>query len=198
MTTDVPQRTADHPIDPDILARWSPRAFDGSTLDDATLATLFEAARWAPSAFNAQPWRFVYAHRGTPEWEALLSALVPRNAAWVQHASVLLFVLSDTLFLAPGQTDPVPATTNSFDAGAAWALLALQAQKLGLHTHAMAGFDRARATEVTGAGDRFRIEAAVAIGRKGDPATLPEPLRAREFPSPRRPLAETAYRGRLP
>ena len=199
MTAPVtPHRSADYPIDPTILARWSPRAFDQSPLTQDVLFTLFEAARWAPSAFNSQPWRFVYALRGTPQWDGLLSALLPFNAAWAQHASALMFILSDTLFTPPGKTEPAPATTASFDTGAAWGVLALQATQLGLHLHAMAGFDRAKAAEVLHSSERFHIEAAVAIGRIGDVETLPEPLRAREFPSSRRPLSEIAFEGILP
>jgi nitroreductase len=191
-------RIADYPIDPTILERWSPRAFDQSPLTSDELFTLFEAARWAPSAFNSQPWRFVYALRDTPEWEQLLSALLPFNAAWAQHASALLFILSDTLFTPPGKTEPQPATTASFDTGAAWGVLALQATRLGLHVHAMAGFDRAHAAEVLHSSARYHIEAAVAIGRIGDADSLPEALRAREFPSPRKPLSEIAFQGILP
>lgn len=191
-------RTTDLPIDADILARWSPRAFDASALDKTTLHTLFEAARWAPSAYNAQPWRFVYALRDTPEWDELLSALLPFNAAWAGQASALLFILSDTQITPPGAKAPVPSGTHSFDAGAAWGLMALQAARLGLYTHAMAGFDRTRATQILGSGEQFHIEAAVAVGRLGDPASLPETLRAREVPSPRLPLDEIAFHARLP
>jgi len=191
-------RLADHPIDPAFLERWSPRAFDGSGLSEEALLTLLEAARWAPSAYNAQPWRFVYGLRGTPPWEALLTTLLAFNLAWAQNASALVYVLSDTLFTPPGKNEPGPATTASFDAGAAWGLLALQATKLGLHAHAMAGFDHGRAAQVLGSGGRYKIEAAIAIGRIGDPASLPEGLRAREFPSPRQPLSEIAFKGALP
>jgi nitroreductase len=191
-------RTADHPIDPAILERWSPRAFDRSEVSEADLFTLFESARWAPSAYNSQPWRFVYALRDTPQWEVLLSALLPFNQAWAQHASALVYILSDSLFTPPGKTEPVPATTASFDTGAAWGVMALQGARLGLHLHAMAGYDRARAAEVLHSGERYRIEAALAIGRIGDVESLPEALRAREFPSPRKPLSEIAFQGTLP
>lgn len=191
-------RSAEHPIDPVILGRWSPRAFDGSALDEATLLSLFEAARWAPSAYNYQPWRFVHARRGRPEWDDLLALLLPFNAGWARQASALVFVLSDRLITLPGKDDPSPSQTASFDAGAAWALLAVQAAKLGLHTHAMAGINHAAAAARLGGGERFRIEAAIAIGRIGDPAQLPEPLQVREFPSDRRPVSELAFRARLP
>jgi nitroreductase len=189
-------RIADHPIDSHILERWSPRSFDSSAITQDELNTLFEAARWAPSAYNHQPWRFAYALRGDAHWDEYVSALLPFNAAWAGKASALLFILSDTLILAPGKTEPQPATTASFDAGAAWGLLALQGTKLGLSTHAMAGFDAARAAQVTGAGDRYKVEVAVAIGRRGDAAALPEALQAREAPSGRLPVSELAFNGK--
>lgn len=183
---------------PHILERWSPRAFDASELSEQELLTLFEAARRAPSAYNWQPWRFVWARRGDTNWAALLDLLLPFNAAWAKEASALVFVLSDREIVAPGASEPQPATTASFDAGAAWALLAVQAHAQGLATHAMAGFDHTRAPGVLGAGDRFKVEAAIAIGRRGPASSLPEALQAREAPSARRPIAETAFAGRLP
>ena len=197
-TLTPPPRQPDYDIDPDILARWSPRAFDGSAIDAETLHTVLEAARWAPSAYNYQPWRFVYELRDGPLWEEFLSILLPFNSAWAKDASALLFVLSDRLVTPPGSTESAPSKTATFDAGAAWSLLALQAAKLGLHTHAMAGFDPESADEKLGTAGRFKVEAAVAIGRLGDPESLPDALRAREFPSPRLPVEEIAFRGRLP
>jgi nitroreductase len=188
-------RTADHPVDDHILARWSPRSFDDTVLTEAELNSLFEAARWAPSAYNYQPTRLAWSLRGDAHWDDYVSALMPFNAAWAGKASALLFILSDRQITAPGKTEPQPATTASFDAGAAWALLALQATKLGLSTHAMAGFDAARAGEVTGAGDRYKVEVAVAIGRRGDVAALPEGLQAREAPSGRLPVSTLAFNG---
>jgi len=190
-------RTSDRPIAPAILDRWSPRAFDDSAIDEATLLTLIEAARWAPSAYNAQPWRFVYGLRGTEAFDALVSALLPFNAAWAEKAGALVYVLSDKLITPPGKTEAVPSGTHGFDAGAAWGYFALQATLHGLHTHAMAGFDPARAAEVIGSGDRYQIHAAVAVGRIGDPASLPAALQAREDPSDRRPLSEIALAGRI-
>jgi nitroreductase len=192
------QRSADHAIDADFVARWSPRAFDASQLTADDLAPLFEAARWAPSAFNYQPWRFAYALRGDAAWDAFLGALLPFNAGWAQAASALVFVLSDTLIVPPGKTEPVPATSASFDAGAAWGYFALQAAKAGLVTHGMGGFNAQLAAAATGAGQRYKVELAVAVGRKGNAASLPEALQAREVPSPRLPLAQLAFAGRLP
>ena len=188
-------RRPDHPVDPLFLDRWSPRAFDGSDMPDEDLLTIFEAARWAPSAFNSQPWRFLYAKTGDANWDRFLSLLIPWNQRWAQSASVLIYVLSDTLPFVDKAGEPASSHSHSFDAGAAWACLALQATRMGYHAHGMSGveFDRARAE--LGVPERFRIEAAAVIGRLGDPAMLDEKMRAREGPSERRPLAEFVHAG---
>jgi nitroreductase len=122
-------RSADHPILPLILDRWSPRAFDPRPVDEATLMTVFEAARWAPSSLNYQPWRFVYAHNGDAEWDTFLGALVPFNQSWASKASVLIYVISDMILESHGARNP--SHSHSFDAGAAWMALALQAHSNG-------------------------------------------------------------------
>lgn len=194
MVSTHPARTTDLPVEQLFLDRWSPRAFDESTISDQDLETLFDAARWAPSAFNWQPWRFLYAKRDSADWDRFLNLLVPFNATWASRASALVFVLSDTLI---GE-DAKPSHSHSFDAGAAWALLALQATRLGFAVHGMTGvdFDKARAELLVP--ERFRIEAAVAIGRQGDKAILPEQLQQREQPSGRKPVAESAFAGNFP
>ena len=144
----MPSRTPDHPVDPLFLERWSPRAFDASTMPDADLMTLFEAARWAPSAFNSQPGRFLYAKRGDENWQRFLSLLIPWNQSWAHSASVLVYIVSDTLpFTDKASGAPARSTTHSFDAGAAWACLALQATKMGYQAHGMSGiqYELARA-----------------------------------------------------
>ncbi|HEX8303111.1 nitroreductase family protein [Sphingomonas sp.] len=191
-------RVADYPIDPNFLRRWSPRAFDGSALTREELLPLFEAARWAPSSFNAQPWRFLYAVRGSAEWDRFLDLLLPFNQVWARQAGALVLILSDTKMVPPQGGDPFPSHSHSFDAGAAWALLALQAHANGLYSHGMTGVDFAAARETLNVPERFRIEAAIAIGRIGDADTLPEPLRAREKPSPRRPVEGSAAAGAFP
>jgi nitroreductase len=191
-------RTADHDLDPIFLNRWSPRAFTGEPMPHDLLMSLFEAARWAPSAFNGQPWRFVYAHAGTPDWERLFDVLIPYNQAWVKSASVLMFVVSDRFRRKPG-AEPAPVTSHSFDAGAAWAYLALRAHQVGWAAHGMSGFDVARAHEVLDAPEAdYRVEAAIAVGRPGDKAILPEPYLSREIPSGRNPVSSFAFEGRLP
>lgn len=190
-------RQAHHPVDPIFTARWSPRAFDRSEMPEDDLLTIFEAARWAPSSFNAQPWRILYARREGADWGRFLSLLVPFNQRWARNASVLAYILSDTLMeTKPGQTSP--SHTHSFDAGAAWASIALQATMLGYHAHGMAGVEWDRAREELKVPDRFRIEAAFVLGRIGSLDLLDEKLRAREVPSDRKPVADFAFAGDFP
>jgi nitroreductase len=183
-------RTPTLAIDSFFHTRWSPRAFTGEELPLETLRGLFEAARWAPSALNAQPWRFVYAQRGTPAFERFLSALMPQNQLWASRASALVALLSHRFLALPGKTEVVPSTSHSFDAGAAWAQLALQAHLWGWATHAMGGFDREKARELLSVPDDHQLEVFIAIGRQGEPSTLPEWARAREQPNDRRPLED--------
>src|SRR5678815_2385078 len=105
-------RTSEYDVDPMFLERWSPRAFTGEAMPDAVLMSLFEAAHWAPSAFNGQPWRFVYAHRGGADWDRLFEVLIPYNQAWVKNASVLMYAISDRFRRAEGR-EPVPVRSHA-------------------------------------------------------------------------------------
>lgn len=193
MTTN--DRLADYPIDQMFLKRWSPRAFTGEPISTHDLLTMMEAARWAPSSYNSQPWRFVYAQNGTAHWEKLLGLLVPFNRSWAEHASALVFLISKETMRPPGADKDVPSKTHSLDAGAASGYLALQANEMGWFVHGMVGFDADRAGPELGVPDCYRVEAVYAIGKLGDPASLPEPLREREQPSGRMPLSELAFEG---
>jgi nitroreductase len=195
MTTTANGRTADHPISSQFLERWSPRAFTGEVISEADLMTIFEAARWAPSSYNSQPWRFVYARRGTPHWEKLLGLLIPFNQSWAKEAGALVFIVSNSLMTPPNSDKPVPSHSHSFDTGAAWGHMALEAQRIGWHTHGMVGFDIPRAFAELDVPEGHRVEAAVAIGRQCDKSVLPEPLQAREAPSPRKPISESVFEG---
>jgi nitroreductase len=188
-------RIPEHSIDPLFHERWSPRAFTGEEISVDTLMGLFEAARWAPSANNVQPWRFVYARRGSPAFEKFLETLAPANRLWAGKASALVAVVSRELMAVPGKLEPVPSASHSFDAGAAWAQLALQAHLWGWSTHAMGGFDRAKALEALAIPAAHQLEVFVAIGRRGDASTLPDWARAREVPNERRSLAELVREG---
>ena len=196
MTSNTP-RASTHPIDPLFLERWSPRAFDGSNLSQTELFTILEAARWAPSSFNQQPWRFVYAHRESADWERFVGLLMPFNAMWARNASVLLFIVSDTMIQLPRDAARTVSHSHSFDAGAAWAFMALQAIRLGIRTHGMTGVDFNRARKELSVPDTFRIEAAIAIGRVGDKSKLPPEMQGREAPNGRRDLAELVMEGRF-
>jgi nitroreductase len=189
-------RSTDTALDPLFLDRWSPRAYDGSAMPEADLRTILDAARWAPSAFNYQPWRLLYSVRDDANWEMFLSILIPFNQGWAKNASALVFFVSDTRSAGPDGVE-TPLHSHSFDTGAAWAQLGLQSLRLGYHAHGMTGIDFDKARELLGIPERFHVEAAAAIGRIADPATLPEGLRAGEVPSHRKPLEEIAYAGRF-
>ncbi|GBQ60403.1 nitroreductase family protein [Komagataeibacter swingsii] len=195
--TKAPDRVSDTPVDRLILDRWSPRAFTPAPIDEATLLSFLDAGRWAPSAYNAQPWRFIYARRDTPDWERFLSWLIPFNHAWAQNASALVYVASHTV-TGGGAAEPVPAPTHSFDAGAASVLVQLQLSRAGWAAHPISGFDHRQARSGLELPDDYALNAAIVIGRQGEAASLPESLRGREAPSTRRPLAEIAFAGRFP
>jgi len=182
-------RPAEQPADPMFRHRWSPRAMSGAPIDPTALLTLFEAARWAPSAYNGQPWRFFYARRDTPHWIPFLSLLIEFNQGWAKQAGALVVIGSQRTL------NGKPSATHSFDAGAAWSHLALQGSLMGLVVHGMAGYDPARARELLRLPDDLAIEAMVAIGHPAAADTLAEGLRARETPSGRHPLSELAREG---
>ncbi|MCW8908867.1 MAG: nitroreductase family protein [Sedimenticola sp.] len=189
------QREPGHPVDPIFIQRWSPRAFQPTTLPREHLQTILEAARWAPSAYNIQPWRFIYSLRGDEHWSVFLDLLDPFNRDWACNASALVFIVSDTLVPSPDGTAERPSQTHSFDTGAAWAQLALQATALGYQAHAMAGILFQEATRRLSIPERYQVQIAVAIGSQASPATLPGALRERERPSSRLPLETISFGG---
>lgn len=190
-------RQSEYDIDPQFISRWSPRAFSAETINEETLFSLFEAARWAPSASNSQPWRFVYALRGSTSWDSFLALLNENNQKWAGKASALVVLISKTTFIRQGESEPSHLRNHSFDSGAAWASLAFQAQKSGLRTHAIGGFNRNRAREVLGVPEGYSVEVAIAIGRQAERASLPPDLQEREQPNQRRPLDKLVAEGRF-
>ena len=191
------ERAADHPIHPLFLARWSPRAFSGAPMTREELFTLLEAARWAASSYNLQPWRFIYALRSRSDWSRFLDLLAPTNRVWAEAASALVFFVSKTTLLPRGQDREAPAPTHVFDTGAAAASFSLQAVLTGWYVHGMVGFDHERAPAVLGLRPTFQANAVFAVGRPGRPANLPQALQDREFPSGRLPLQDLAFEGRM-
>ncbi|MEH6814492.1 MAG: nitroreductase family protein [Motiliproteus sp.] len=187
-------RHPDHKINPLFWERWSPRAFTGEAITDQQFQSLFEAARWAPSCFNEQPWRFLYAHRDSADWPLFLESLMEGNQSWASQASGLIVVLSKKTFSHNGKDN----NTHSFDSGAAWQSIALQASLMGLACHGMAGIHYVEIAERLNVPDDFKVEMMLAVGVPGEAAELPEGLREREQPSGRKSVAEISFAGRFP
>jgi nitroreductase len=185
----TPSKTArtDAPLHPLLAARWSPRALDPAhELSPEQLTCLLEAARWAPSASNTQPWRFAVALRGSAEHAALLDALAPGNRIWAHAASALVVAAAETV--AP---DGAPRPWALYDTGQAVAHLSVQAEHEGLAVHQMGGFDRDRVRSVLAASDALEPLVVLAVGRRDETVELPEPLAGREAaPRTRLPLDE--------
>jgi nitroreductase len=184
-------RKADYPIEDLFLQRWSPRAMSGEALSDEEMLTLFEAARWAPSTYNEQEWRFLYAQRETPQWPAFFELLVEGNRTWCENAALLVVVCAHKVFSRNGKPNPV----HVFDAGAAFENLALQGAAMGLVVHGMQGFDYDQAREALNVPDDYAVCAMFAVGKPGDEAKLPQQLREREAPSDRKPVSEVICEG---
>jgi len=165
---------------------------NGDPISDADLFALFEAARWAPSSSNNQPWRFIYAKKGDAHWEDFYSLLVPGNQVWAQNASALVIVVSKTT-MDNGKPNP----THSLDTGSAWMSMALEATFRRLAIHGMAGYNSDKAREVVNVPDGFNIEMMVAIGHRAPKEFLPEKLIEREIPSGRKELDELVFSGTL-
>lgn len=189
MTLLTPNRNADTtaPLLGALVERWSPRAYDPTAdVRTETLRTVFEAARWAPSANNVQPWRFIVARRGTDGFATIHDALLGFNQAWADSAAVLVVNLAETV-----DAEGNPRPWARYDLGQAVAHLTVQAQHEGLHTHQMGGFDTTRLREAFALDERLEVVSVTAIGVLGDAATLPEALRDRErAPRVRKPLDE--------
>lgn len=184
-------RKPEFEVDDIFLRRWSPRAMSGEELEPEEFLSLFEAAKWAPSSYNNQPWRFLYARRGTPAWETFFNLLVPNNQAWAKNAAALVVVAAKTTF----DQDGSPSRTCVYDAGAAWAYLALQGSLKGFVVHGMEGFDYERARRDLHVPDGHEVLAMAAVGRPGRKEDLPPALRQKEEPTGRKRLAEIVFEG---
>lgn len=190
MSTPILDRAAltEHPVLDVLAQRWSPRAFDAETpIDESTLSSALEAARWAPSASNSQPWRFIVARRGSALHGGIHAALVGFNQTWAGSAAVLVVAIAET-----AAADGTPISHAAYDLGQAVAHLSVQAHHDGLLVHQMSGFMPEQIRDLAGLDERFVPMTVLAIGELGDIAALPEPLQSRETaPRVRRPLTES-------
>ncbi|ACY14804.1 nitroreductase family protein [Haliangium ochraceum] len=183
--------TTQHAVTDDIAKRYSPRAFSDRELSDEDLRSLLEAARWAASCFNGQPWRFIVATRRQPElFEKIASCLIPFNRDWAEKAQALLFTVAQTQFEHNGK----PNAHAWHDVGQAAASMALQAANMGIQIHQMAGIEADKVRESFALPEGYEPVAGVAIGYPGDADSLPEKLRERELaPRERKPLSEIVF-----
>lgn len=189
-------RTPDHPISPIFHERWSARSFTGETMPEQDILSMFEAARWAHSAANRQPWRFSYALRGDADFEQYVHFLDDGNRAWAHKAAAVVIVLSQRRTLPSDGSEPRTIGSHSLDAGAALQCFTLQAAVMGYIAHPMGGVLPEKIREELGIHDEdYKVECGIAVGRLAPKDELPERYRERETRSHRRPLAETAFRG---
>lgn len=184
-------RKSEYPIEPLLLDRWSPRGMSGEEIPVEELMPLFEAARWAPSSFNAQQWRALFARRETEHWPASLGLLGDGNRSWAKNAAALVLFISRTHFEYNGE----PSITHSYDTGAAWLSFALEGFRQGFVVHGMEGFDYERARTELKIPSEFQVEAMAAVGKPADKRVLPEKLQSRESPNDCRKASESICEG---
>lgn len=186
--TKTTSREFNHDILELIKERWSPRAFSQESIEYEDILATLEAARYAPSCFNEQPWRFVLATE-PEELSKMQSILNEENLEWAQHAPVLILILSKNIWAFNGKEN----YWHMFDAGTAWGYLSLEAQRRGLITHAMGGYNRKKARELYNIPDEYSIIAVVAVGKMGNPDNLSPRNKEREKPAQRNALAEILF-----
>lgn len=181
-------RQPTYEIDPVYLNRWSPRSFLEKEVPEKDLLSLFEAARWAPSGYNLQPWKFIIA-RDQKSREKFYPFIYENNLKWCEKAPVLVMIISKTT------SENGLYQSHTFDTGAAWGFLALEATRKGLITHPMIGFDYDKARTALNIPEDYAIQALVAIGYQGEKEALPEPFQEREQPNSRVPLTDLLFNG---
>lgn len=180
-------RTFDYEVLEEVKTRWSPRAFDPDRpVPEEDLLGVMEAARYAPSCFNEQPWRYNVAVKGEEDYGKILDVLVEGNREWAANAPVLMIITARKRFARNDKEN----RWHIFDAGASWGFLSLEANRRGLHTHAMAGFSVSRTREVFDLDEDFSIIAAVAMGYYGNKEDLNPELQKKEKPGLRKPTRE--------
>lgn len=187
-------RQSNYDVSERFIKRWSPRSFDSEyTLKEEDVQQLFEAARWSPSSFNNQPWTFLYALKGDKFFDLYLSLLNDFNKEWASQASLLGFIIADL-------TDPKGNTNKhaSFDCGAAWMALTMQARDLDLYTHGMGGIHYEKCyEELEVPNDQYRVICAFAVGKKASPEELSEDLQDEEEMNSRHPTDQIFRNGKF-
>ncbi len=180
-----------HPVHPLLRRRWSARAFTSQPIAEATLMTLLEAASWAPSSMNEQPWVYLFAHKGEVAFDLMVDCLLPGNH-WAKNAPLMLLSLARKTFLANGKLN----RHALHDVGAANAQLLLQAADMDIYGHQMGGFDMDKTLRTLQIPDDLEPVCFIALGYLDEPSTLDEPLRSRELmPRSRRPVEAFAFSG---
>jgi nitroreductase len=181
----------DHPVHELIAKRWSPYAFADRSVAERDLRSLFEAARWAPSSYNEQPWSYIVATNAQPEdYQKILSCLVEANQEWAKAAPVLALGVATLRFVRNGK----PNKAAIHDLGLAAGGLLVEATARGLVVHQMIGIEPERARELFGIPEGSEAVTGLAIGYQGTPATLPEKLRERDqAPRRRKALNEFVF-----
>ncbi len=178
-------RNIQYKFDPIFGKRWSPRSYTGESIDDDVFRAVVDAARLSPSSSNSQPWRIIYAHRETAEWQQLFDLLVSGNQAWAKNCAILILFLSKKL-----DDKGKDSGTQSFDTGAFWASMALEASNRNLPLHGMAGFDYEQAKKIFNLGDNYKVEAMATMGVPGFIKGVSDPKFESEKPNTRKTIDE--------
>lgn len=181
-------RKSEHEINQIFLDRWSPRALSPDITEE-DLMPLFEAAKWAPSSSNIQPWRFIYIMKNSEQWNKLYETLVEFNKIWCKNAGALVLLVSKKT-----NDDNQPNKSHSFDSGAAWMSFALQASINNLVAHAIGGFDKEKATIAVNLPSDYQVEIIIAVGKHGSLDSIPERMRKSEVPNSRKELKEIIFK----
>ncbi len=183
-------RKFDYEVMNEIMSHWSPRAFDSEKpVPESELNAVLEAARYAPSCFNEQPWRYLIATDSSTR-EKIVEAMTPGNKEWAPKAPVLMVILSKKAFTQNGKDN----RWHLFDAGTSWGYLQLEAQRRGMITHAMGGFNSEKLRDSLSIPEDYSIIALMALGYYGNPDTLSDNYKAKEKPSPRKSIDEIIYK----
>lgn len=192
---DFSQRNPEKQTDPLFYKRWSPRSFKQESISPDTATCIMDAARWAPSCFNEQPWLIVTSTAGENDFNDFLDLLIDKNREWARNACMLGFIFARKNFSSGGK----PNRWSFFDCGAAWMNLTLQARKLGLYTHGMGGIKRKKACQALNVSEEeYDVVCGFAVGALDTPDKLPQENREREIPSPRKSLSEIWRQGKQP